>query len=95
MLASRRRQVRAVPLLQAEDEHQSLVHGAQLACTQPSGRPSESLRSTTAVCSTRTRVSVPPRLIAGRKLAGRACVEVGATSTVLRSRNSSAWTTTA
>lgn len=35
---------RRVPLLEAEEEHQSLVHGAQLARTQPSGRPSESLR---------------------------------------------------
>jgi hypothetical protein len=34
-------------------------------------------------------------VIAGRKLVGRALVEVGAMSTVDRSRNSSAWTITA
>jgi hypothetical protein len=61
-------------------------------------RPAEAPRrcgSTTVVCSTRTRVSVPSSVIVGRKLAGRALVEVGDTRTVLRPRNSSAWTTTA
>ena len=60
----------------------------------PLERPSRS-GSTTVVCSTSTRVTVPSRVISGRKLAARARVEVGDTSTVLSARNSSAWTTTA
>jgi hypothetical protein len=64
------------------------------ASNRPADRPSRS-GSTTVVCSTRTRVSCPSNAISGRKLAGRALVEVGATSRVLRPRNSSAWTTTA
>ena len=58
-----------------------------------SRRPADGPRrpgSTTVVCSTRTRVSVPSSMIGGRKLAGRALVDVGDTITVLRARNSSA-----
>lgn len=54
-------------------------------------------RSTTLVCSTRTRVVVPSRSMVGRKLAGRALDEVGAMSAVLKPtspRSSSACTTT-
>lgn len=58
-----------------------------------SRRPAERPRrcgSTTVVCSTRTRVSIPSRVIVGRKLAERAPVEVGETSVVLNAMNSSA-----
>lgn len=64
------------------------------ASRRPTDGPSLS-GSTTVVCSTSTRVELSPSVIGGRKLAGRALVEVGATSVVLRSRNSSACTTTA
>jgi hypothetical protein len=47
------------------------------------------------VCSTSTRVSVPPISIVGRNVAALALVEVGATSVVLRAISSSACTTTA
>ncbi len=65
-----------------------------LVSRRPTDRPRR-CGSTTVVCSTRTRVSRRSTTIVGRKLAGRAPIEVGATSVVLRSRNSSAWTTTA
>jgi hypothetical protein len=55
-----------------------------------SRRPAEApsrCGSTTVVCSTSTRVSVPTGSIVGRKLAGLAEVEVGATSVVERARN--------
>ena len=72
----------------------SSTERSSLAARRPADRPSRS-GSTTVVCSTRTRVSCPSSVIVGRKLAGSACAEVGETSVVLRSRNSSAWTTTA
>jgi len=57
------------------------------ACSSPaSRRPADRPRrcgSTTVVCSTRTRVSRPPSLIVGLKLAARALAEVGATRVVL------------
>ena len=62
---------------------------SSLASSRPADRPRR-CESTTVVCSTRTRVSCRSITIVGRKLAGRALVEVGATSVVLRSRNSSA-----
>ncbi len=62
--------------------------------SRPADRPSR-CGSTTVVCSTRTRVSRRSTTIIGRKVACRALVDVGATSVVLRSRNSSAWTMTA
>ena len=65
-----------------------------LVSSRPADRPRR-CGSTTVVCSTRTRVSRLSTTIVGRKLADRALVEVGATSVVLRSRNSSACTTTA
>ena len=65
-----------------------------LASRRPADRPRR-WGSTTVVCSTRTRVSRRSITIVGRKLAARALVEVGATSVVLRSRNSSACTITA
>jgi hypothetical protein len=61
---------------ETEDEHERFVDGAELARVQPPGRPTESLGSTTVVCSTRTRVSWPSTVIVGRKLAGRAFVDV-------------------
>jgi len=64
------------------------------ASSRPAEAPSR-CGSTTVVCSTKTRVSALPTMIAGRKLAGRARVDVGETRIVLRPRNSSAWTTTA
>ncbi len=64
------------------------------ASSRPADRPSL-CGSTTVVCSTSTRVSSPPSVIVGRKLAARALVEVGDTSRVLRPRSSSACTTTA
>jgi hypothetical protein len=64
------------------------------ASRRPADRPRR-CGSTTVVCSTRTRVCRLSTTIVGRKLAGRALIEVGATSVVLRSRNSSAWTITA
>ncbi len=67
---------------------------SSLASRRPANRPRR-CGSTTVVCSRRTRVSCRSRVIAGRKLVGRALVEVGAISTVERSRNSSAWTITA
>src|SRR5699024_6435117 len=53
------------------------------------------LGSTAAVCSVRTRVSVPSIWMLGRKVAGRAEVDVGATSQVDRARRPSDCTTTA
>ena len=67
---------------------------SSVASRRPADRPSR-WGSTTVVCSTRTRVCCCSSVMVGRKLAGRALVEVGATRMVLRSRNSSAWTTTA
>lgn len=67
---------------------------SSLASRRPADFPRRR-ESTTVVCSTSTRVSDPFSLIGGRKLAGRALVDVGETRTVLRPRSSSAWTTTA
>ena len=67
---------------------------SSLASRRPAEPPKRS-GSTTVVCSTRTLVGVPSSVIVGLKLAGRAAVEVGETSTVLSPRNSSAWTITA
>ena len=53
------------------------------ASRRPADRPSR-WGSTTVVCSTRTRVCCCSSVMVGRKLAGRALVEVGATRTVLR-----------
>ena len=64
------------------------------ASSRPAERPSLP-GSTTVACSASTRVSWPPSVIVGRKLAARALIDVGVTRTVLRSRNSSACTTTA
>jgi hypothetical protein len=84
-----------LPASETEDERESLVDGAELVdFERPAERPSR-CGSTTVVCSTRTRVSCPSSVIVRRKLAARALVEMDATSTVLRSKNSSAWTTTA
>jgi hypothetical protein len=59
------------------------------ASRRPADRPSR-CGSTTVVCSTRTRVSVPSSEIVGRKVAGRALAEVGETRVVLNAMNSSA-----
>ena len=72
----------------------SSTERSSLASSRPADRPRR-CGSTTVVCSTRTRVSCRSTTIVGRKLAGRALVDVGATSVVLRSRNSSACTITA
>jgi len=61
---------------------------------RPTDAPSR-CGSTTVVCSTSTRVSVPAMLIVGRKVAGRAPVDVGEINVVLRPKNSSACTITA
>lgn len=50
--------------------------------------------STAPSCSTRTRVGCSSISISGRKVAGCALWEVGATTTTERGRNSSAWRTT-
>jgi hypothetical protein len=72
----------------------SSIERSSSTSRRPAGGPSRS-GSTTVVCSTSTRVFCLARVIDGRKLAGRALVEVGEIRTVLKSRNSSAWTTTA
>ena len=59
------------------------------ASSLPADAPSR-CGSTTVDCSTSTRVCVPSSSIAGRNVAGRALVDVGATSTVLSPRRSSA-----
>src|SRR4029450_11421286 len=69
-------------VLQAEDEHEGVVDGTQLARVEASGW-SAAGRGGGGGGS------------AGRKLGGRWRGEVGAMSTVERSRNSSAWTITA
>ncbi len=72
----------------------SSIERSPATSRRPADGPSR-CGSTTVVCSTSTRVSCPSRMIDGRKVAARALVEVGEIRTVLKSRNSSAWTTTA
>lgn len=66
-------------VLEREDEAQRIVDCLHLC---PAESPSRWL-STTVVCSTSTRVSVPSSSITGRNVAGRALADVGATSAVL------------
>ena len=61
--------------------------------TRPTSSPRR-LASTAPTCSTRIRVFSPSRSISGRKDAGRALRDVGATRTTDRGKNSLAWTTT-
>ena len=104
-----RRSISAWPSLARIVRGRSLIGGSQIprmswrasstarsssASSRPADAPSR-CGSITVVCSTRTWVSVPPMLILGRKLAGRARVDVGETRVVLSPRNSSACTTTA
>lgn len=70
----------------------SIPHcSSELRC--PARSPSR-VASTAPSCSTSTRVRLPAISISGRKEAGRAERDVGATSTTDRGRNSVAWTTT-
>ena len=66
-------------------------------CCSGLTRPTSSPRrpaSTAPTCSTRIRVFSPSRSISGRKDAGRALRDVGATRTTDLGKNSLAWTTT-
>ena len=66
-------------------------------CCSGVTRPTSSPRrpaSTAPTCSTRIRVFSPSRSISGRKDAGRALRDVGATRTTDLGKNSLAWTTT-
>jgi hypothetical protein len=56
----------------------SSTASSSLATSRLADRPRRS-GSTTVVCSTNTRVSLPSTLITGRNVAGRALVDVGAT----------------
>jgi hypothetical protein len=78
--------------LQAEHELERFVDGTQLASSEPPGRISRRSRSTALSCSTRMRVRSPAISTSGLKVAGAARLDVGAITTVERSRNSSACT---
>src|ERR1700730_12362438 len=63
------------------------------AVTCPTRSPSR-VASTAPTCSTKTRVASPSTSTSGRKEAGRALREVGATRTTDLGNSSFAWTTT-